>query len=346
MYVIFRVDASLKMGTGHVMRCLALAKVLKENGADVGFICRKHEGSLIDKIRSSGFIVHELEVFEETEDDNKLAHSHWLGATQQQDADDCINILKAEKIDWLIVDHYALDEQWQKRLKSCYEKLMVIDDLADRIFDCDVLLNQNLGAQIEDYKNKIPDNCELLLGCNYALLRSEFSEKRKHALIKRQYTSKVKNILVSVGGSDTDNVTYDILQELDCRFNVVAVLGKTSPHNELIKHYAKDKNIEVIIDANNMAKLMLDADLAIGAGGSTSWERCCMGLPTLLYVLAENQMTISESLEDIGAVKIIRNLQQDLQSFIDQPDLLTNMSINAKSACDGLGSTRVGEYVK
>ena len=138
MYVIFRVDASLKMGTGHVMRCLALAQVLKENGADVGFICRKHEGSLIDKIRSSEFIVHELEVFEETEDDNKLAHSHWLGATQQQDADDCIEILKAEKLDWLIIDHYAIDEDWQCKLKPYYKKLMVFDDFADRKHQCDV----------------------------------------------------------------------------------------------------------------------------------------------------------------------------------------------------------------
>ena len=95
MHVIFRVDASFKMGTGHVMRCLTLAQVLKDNGAKVEFICRKHEGSLINKIHSSGFVVHELEVFKETEVDNKLAHSHWLGATQQQDTDDCINILKA-----------------------------------------------------------------------------------------------------------------------------------------------------------------------------------------------------------------------------------------------------------
>ncbi len=112
MKVVFRVDASLAMGTGHVMRCLTLAQMLKENGADVKFICRKHEGCLIGKIRSSGFIVHELELFEETEVDTRLAHSHWLGATYQKDADDCIDILKAKKPNWLIVDHYALDEQW------------------------------------------------------------------------------------------------------------------------------------------------------------------------------------------------------------------------------------------
>jgi len=117
MKAVFRVDASLEMGTGHVMRCLTLTQALKENGADVEFICRKHEGNLIDKIRSNGFFVHGLEAFGQTKVDDKLTHSHWLGSTQKQDVDDCIDILKAEKTDWLIVDHYALDEEWQKKLK-------------------------------------------------------------------------------------------------------------------------------------------------------------------------------------------------------------------------------------
>ena len=181
MKIVFRVDASLKMGTGHVMRCLALAQMLKENGANVEFICRKHKGSLIEKIRSGGFVVHELEVFEEIEVDNKLAHSHWLGATQQQDANDCIDMLKAEKSDWIVVDHYALDEQWQKRLKPYYEKLMVIDDLADRKHQCDILLDQTFGRQQEDYSELTPKDCQLLLSSKYALLRPEFSKWRSYS---------------------------------------------------------------------------------------------------------------------------------------------------------------------
>ncbi len=176
MRVVFRVDASLQMGTGHVMRCLTLALVLKENGVDVRFICRKHKGNLIDKIRSNGFNVHELELLVEIEVDNRLAHSQWLGATQQQDADDCINILKVEKTNWIIVDHYALDEQWQKRIKLYCKKLMVIDDLADRKHQCDVLLDQTFGRQQKDYLALTPEGCELLLGSQYALLRSEFSK--------------------------------------------------------------------------------------------------------------------------------------------------------------------------
>ena len=346
MKAIFRVDASLKMGTGHVMRCLTLTQVLKENGADVEFICRKHEGSLIDKIRSSGFVVHELEVFEETKVDNKLAHSHWLGATQQQDADDCINILKAEKLDWLIVDHYALDEQWQKRLKPCYEKLMVIDDLADKFFDCDVLLNQNLGVQIEDYKNKIRNNCKLLLGCNYALLRPEFSNLREWALEKRKNTIAINNILITMGGNDNENITYDILQQLDGKYNITVVLGGSPVHKDMIIDYAEGKNIKVIVDADNIAELMFEADLAIGAGGSTSWERCCLGLPTLLYIAADNQRLIAENLEKMGSVKIVKNLGKDLQVIVNNSSLWKSMSKNASTICDGLGANKVAKYLQ
>ena len=213
MKVVFRVDASIQMGTGHVMRCLTLAQVLKENGADTGFICRKHEGNLIDKIHSSGFNVHELEVIEELEVDNKLAHSHWLWATQQQDADDCIGILKKEKIDWLIVDHYGIDQNWQKILNGYYSKLMIIDDLADRKHQCDILLDQTFGRQQEDYLALTPEGCHILLGSLYALLRPEFFKWRAYSL-ERRSKPKFKQLLINMGGVDVHNVTENILEEL------------------------------------------------------------------------------------------------------------------------------------
>jgi UDP-2,4-diacetamido-2,4,6-trideoxy-beta-L-altropyranose hydrolase len=346
MNVVFRVDSSAQMGTGHVMRCITLAQALKENGVNVEFICRRHKGSLIDKILSNGFNVYELVLLEENESDSKLAHSHWLGATQQQDADDCTDIFKVKKIDWLIVDHYALDEKWHKILKPFVKKIMVIDDLADRQFDCNVLLNQNLGSQKENYKNKVPNNYELLLGCDYALLRSEFAELREKALEKRRGTKKIKNILISMGGSDVNNITYDILQNIGNIFNIVVVLGKKSPHNQMLEKYVKNKKITIIIDVNNMAELMLDADLAIGAGGSTSWERCCLSLPTLLYITADNQRAIAENLEKIGAVKIVKNLKKDLQSIVDNFSHWRSMSQSSSKVCDGLGANRVVKYLQ
>lgn len=345
MKVMFRVDSSSEMGIGHVMRCLTLAQALKERGTNVEFICRNHKGNLIDTIRSNGFNVHALEVLEVIEIDNKLAHSHWLGASQQQDAGACIDVLNLERVDWLIVDHYSLDEDWHCKLRPYCRKLMVIDDLADRKFDCDLLLNQNLDVQPADYKNKVTVECRLLLGCNYALLRSKFSKLRKKALESRRATKEVRNILISVGGSDIHNKTYEILQKIDDDLNTVVVLGLSSPHNEMIVDCIKNTNTKVVINAENMAELMFEADVAIGAGGSTSWERCCLGLPTLLYITADNQRIVAENLEKHGAVTIIKDLEKDLGNISNDFYSWKSMSEKSSKICDGLGTSRVLEYL-
>jgi len=149
-----------------------------------------------------------------------------------------------------------------------------------------------------------------------------------------------------MGGSDVNNITYDILQNIDNSFNIVVVLGKKSPHNKMLENYAINKNIEVVIDANNMAELILDADLSIGAGGSTSWERCCLGLPTLLYIAADNQRLIAENLEKMGSVKIVKNLGKDLQVIVNNSSLWKSMSKNASTICDGLGANKVAKYLQ
>jgi UDP-2,4-diacetamido-2,4,6-trideoxy-beta-L-altropyranose hydrolase len=348
MRVFFRVDASLQMGTGHVMRCLTLAQMLKENGSDVGFICRKHEGNLIDKIRLSGFNVNELEVLEEVKVDNKLAHySHWLGATQQQDADDCIDILKAEKSDWLIVDHYALDEQWQKRIKPCYEKLMVIDDLADRKHQCDILLDQTFGRQQEDYFAFVPEDCELLLGSQYALLRPEFAKLREYSL-KRRTKPEFKQLLVNMGGVDADNITEQILEELKkCNLpsdiNITVVMGESAPHLESVKARADalPYKVEVKVDVDNMAEIMANADMAIGAAGSTTWERCCLGLPSIQIVIARNQNIVAELLARKKAIKLLEEIEQ-LSDMIEYATSWMKKITNvAKQVSDGLGSSKV-----
>jgi len=351
MKVFFRVDSSLKIGTGHVMRCLTLAQVLKENGANVEFICRKHEGSLIDKIRSIGFHVNELEVLDEIEVDAKLAHSHWLGATQQQDADDCIDILKAEKSDWLIVDHYALDEQWQKRLKPYYEELMVIDDLADRKHQCDVLLDQTFGRQQEDYSTLTPKGCKLLLGSQYALLRPEFFKWRSYS-IRRRSKVEFKQLLINMGGVDADNITGSILDELKiCNLpndiSITIVMGVSAPHLESVKLKAVTLpyKTEIKVDVGNMAEIMANADIAIGAAGATTWERCCLGLPTIQIVTAENQNTIAKSLAKKNAVKLLQD-RKELSSMIsDATGWMKDISDITRQISDGQGLMRVASVI-
>ena len=350
MKVIIRVDASLKMGTGHVMRCLTLAQVLKENGGDVEFICRKHEGNLIDKIHSSEFAVHELRLCEEIEFDNKLAHSHWLGATQQQDADDCIDILKVEKTNWLIVDHYALDEQWQKKLKPYYKKIMVIDDLADRKHQCDILLDQNFGRSSKDYEILTLKSTKLLMGPKYALLRPEFEKLRQYSLDRRK-KANFKSLLINMGGTDPDNITEKViekLQEANLPKDIIItiVMGKTAPHLQSVEHCASELPYysEVKVDVDNMAEIMANTDIAVGASGSATWERCCLGIPTIQLITAYNQEFIAQQLDKVNAVKLVNidNMVKNLENF---QYWMKDVGGNAKKITNGTGLKAVSGFL-
>jgi UDP-2,4-diacetamido-2,4,6-trideoxy-beta-L-altropyranose hydrolase len=336
MKVAFRVDSSRVMGAGHAARCLALAEAFREAGIDSEFVCRKHSGNLIPKIRAKGFDVIELEV----------KADGWLGASTQVDAGDFAGSLSLETFDWVIVDHYGIGAEWHKAVKQYAAKLMVIDDLADREMNCELLLNQNFGRYNLDYAGLVPSNCRILAGSHYALLRPEFAARRTEALKKRNATKKIKNVLVSIGGSDAGDLTGEVLRNISNKYNVVAVLGPSSPHIEaVLKYEASYPHINVEIDAANMASLMYDADISVGAGGSTSWERCCLGLPTLLYVTAENQRGIACDLEKIGAVRIVDNLERDLDSLASSIYNWKLMSSESAKICDGHGAMRVAEYL-
>jgi UDP-2,4-diacetamido-2,4,6-trideoxy-beta-L-altropyranose hydrolase/UDP-4-amino-4,6-dideoxy-N-acetyl-beta-L-altrosamine N-acetyltransferase len=347
MKVVFRVDASLKMGTGHVMRCLTLAQVLKENSVNVEFICRQHEGSLNNKISSIGFNVYELELLEKSEVDNKLLHSHWLGVTQQQDANDCINILKSEKTDWLIVDHYALDEDWQCKLKPFYEKIMVIDDLADRKHQCDILLDQTFGRQQKDYLALVPKDCAILLGSQYALLRPEFAKWRAYS-IERRSKLEFRRLLINMGGVDVDNVTGKVLQELStCHLpndiNITIIMGKSAPHLEDVRAIARilPCKAEVKIDVDNMAEIMANTDMAIGAAGTTTWERCCLALPTIQIIIAKNQIFSAETLARHNAVKLLKEVKDVGQLLKNSTEWMDDIGNAASQTCDGMGVYKI-----
>lgn len=321
MRVVFRADASLQIGTGHVMRCLTLADALKATGAECHFICREHSGNLIGFIRDKGYSVHALLQTETLEDDPltgelpPLAHAIWLGASQQQDAEQCGAVLASLQPDWLIVDHYALDVRWEAALSPYYRRLLVIDDLADRHHHCDVLLDQTFGRNTDDYRSLVPASCTLLCGSQYALLRPEFSALRPYSLQRRE-NPNLEHLLITMGGVDKDNATGLVLETLrtselpeQCRITVV--MGATAPWLANVRQQAADMPwaTTVKVNVSNMAQLMADSDLAIGAAGATSWERCCLGLPTIMLVLAENQQQIAINLEQSKAAYVIAENQ-------------------------------------
>lgn len=346
------------MGTGHVMRCLTLAEVLKQHGSDCQFICREHPGNLIEHIRNKGFLVHALPLkgsrsspeVDEADAEVQLAHATWLGATHQEDAIQSSAILSDLKPDWLIVDHYALDARWEKALKPHYQKLMVIDDLADRLHQCDLLLDQTFGRDAKDYASLTPDTCTLLCGSHYSLLRAEFAALRNYSLERRK-TPRLEHVLITMGGVDKDNATGQILQALknaelpdNCRISVV--MGSTAPWLTEVRQLAEQMPwlTTVKVGISEMAQLMADSDVAIGAAGATSWERCCLGLPTVMLVLADNQRKIAQSLEHANAIFLLQGpeeisdrLPQLLLRLASSPYERARMSQAASKIADGNG---------
>lgn len=352
--ITFRTDASLYIGTGHVMRCLTLADALAARGAECKFICRAHEGNLIDFIRGKGHATHALPIgTAQLRTTSDSTHASWLGATQNEDAEACAPILAAQCPDWLIVDHYALDARWERALAPHYRKLMVIDDLADRPHACDLLLDQTFGREAADYCPLVPADCHLLCGSQYALLRPEFAALRPYSLQRRD-RPVLRELLITMGGVDNDNATGQVLQALrtcplpvDCRITVV--MGPTAPWLDDVKRLAQDMPwpTRVLVGVSDMAQLMADNDLAIGAAGATSWERCCLGLPTIMLVLAENQRKIAEGLCTAGAahlvdMALIHNQPLITAEYIETPSL-SAMSCAAAGITDGLGAVPVTE---
>ena len=374
MKIAFRTDASLQMGSGHLMRCLTLADALKAQGADCHFISREHPGNLLEVIRQRGYKVNSLVahvppaqaaikriVKEVLRPQQEPPHAAWLGSTWQTDAQETAAILASLQPDWLVVDHYALDQRWEEALAPHYRKLLVIDDLADRPHRCDLLLDQNLGSQPEHYAQWVPAHCQVLTGPYYALLRPEFAALRPYSLQRRKPQPALRELLITMGGADQPNATGQVLQALktcalpaDCRITVV--MGLTAPWLQNVRELAAQIPwpTKVVVNVNDMAQRMADSDLAIGAAGSTSWERCCLGLPTLMVVLADNQRDIAIGLERAGAAialdqynmsKFVYELKNAITKIISNEIFFINLSRAAANVTNGCGTNLVADQM-
>lgn len=361
MHVAFRADASVEIGTGHVMRCLTLADALCKGGAECVFLCRPHDGHLLELITARGHKAFALPmpVAGGSFDCKPAApaHAHWLGTDWASDAQDSREALGGRVVDWLVVDHYALDDRWERAMRPTCGRLLVIDDLADRRHDCDLLLDQNLGRRAQDYRDLLPPGAKTLIGPSYALLRPEFAALRAESLARRE-NPQFRHLLVTMGGVDKDNATGAVLDALaDCELpsdlEITVVLGPHAPFLPQVRAQAGEmrRPTRVLAGASNMARLMTEADLAIGAAGSTSWERCCLGLPTILLVLAENQRGLATALREAGAAVIAKDISHVTDWLREQlssrtlPKFLRAVSRAAANITDGNGASRVQHCV-
>lgn len=404
MKFLIRADASIQIGSGHIMRCLTLAHELSRRGHKVRFICRGLPGHLGGAVERAGFVLtllpvpptsnrlpeNELNEFHRNKQsklphgkDNygefsaggaaqnaeagfgeacsphsRPAHAHWLPVTQAQDAAYCAPHIRAFAPDWIVCDHYALSAEWEQAAKAVAgSRLMAIDDLADRPHAADLLLDPSLGRTAADYTGLVSDTCQLLTGTRYALLREEFAQWRKASLTRRATQTRkgyLKNILVNLGGVDKDNHTLSVLQAISGSLpegcGVTVVMGQTAPYTAAVRDFADTAPYpcRVLVGADNMAELMAQADLAIGAAGGTSWERCCLGLPTVMLVLADNQRGIAEHLQQAGAAYLLQpdGLAAGLRQLLAIPAAAwAEQSRCAAALCDGYGAVRVANHM-
>lgn len=289
------------------MRCLTLADKLKAQGGDVTFISRHLPTYLRQAIESKKHRVVRIGENSADEPCDELAHAHFLGTSQAQDAAHTQELLQTRPCTWLIIDHYAIDHRWEKAVRPYTQNILVIDDLADRRHDCDLLVDQNLYADMERrYKGRIPEDAVALLGVKYAILRPEFSEARRRA---HRRTGEPKRLFIFFGGMDSANYTLPVLRVIQSlqmeseAIEVDVVIGAQHPSGETIQAICREQGYHCHVQTSDMAQLLLHADLAIGAGGSTSWERCCLGVPSLAYVVAQNQEALTQHADHLGLLR-------------------------------------------
>jgi UDP-2,4-diacetamido-2,4,6-trideoxy-beta-L-altropyranose hydrolase len=344
MNVFFRVDSSASIGFGHVMRCLVLGEKLRDMGANVFFVCRSFEHSLIPKIKKLEFKVF---VLDRSDDLLKFERDSCFEHSQIQDARMTKNAIRGFRVDWLIVDSYALGLHWETEMRESVMKIMVIDDLADRKHDCDLFLNQNSAEVGLDYKKSINGDTLVLLGPRYALLRNEFHLLRPKSL---EQVSKIERVLIFLSGGDDSGETLKAMlgvREYGTLLEVDVVIGASNIHVAEIRDLCVQYNWNFLMQIDNLADRMAKADIVIGSCGTNAWERCTLGKPSISVVLATNQRHVAETLKQYDASEVIGFYEEvSHQDYCIAMKKMTKekmfkMANNAFNLVDASGAKRV-----
>lgn len=328
--IAIRADASASIGFGHVMRCLALADRLSRGGAECHFICKDPGQPIASLPGAANHVWHIIE-----------------------DENDTVMALRKLKPHWLIVDHYGIDEvhETRWRLAAAGAKLLVIDDLADRHHDCDLLLDVTPGRVQADYSELISNQAVALLGANYALLRPEFAQRRELTLARRANVEEARKLLITLGGGDTSAalaIVAEALQliEFPADFRIAVIGGGTVA---LEMEQSLPVSVEIVGKTDRMADYIAEADLAIGAAGGTSWERCCLGLPCVVLQIADNQANNAEFLARSGAARVVEKdagaIAAALNRLLQSREMRDKISHTAADVCDGQGAKRVAAKI-
>lgn len=357
MKAVFRVDSSSFIGAGHVMRCLTLADELSRYGWKCVFVCRNLRGNNTLFIRRKGY---EVNLIDSVNSDGEVtsAEDEYVDTSfaidSVRDSEYSCEIIEKFDPDWIVVDHYGISSEWHTSVRIPGRKILVIDDLSDRYYDCDILLDQTFMKTSDAYLELVPETAHLLVGTDFALLRPEFLEFRDKSLSLRPPKTVLREVLIFMGGGDPENTTADVLREMektDLISNVVMkiVMSSVSRHLDGVRSLAADSRFatEVLTDVDNMAELMTGSDLAIGAAGSTVWERACLGLPSVIYTIADNQNDIARNIHSAGVAFHAGHMSQIGDTLVAAVNNIVSgnnmhtMTVTSSRIVDGQGVCRV-----
>lgn len=341
MNILFRLDASSSIGAGHFERCLTIARTIKStfDTAKVVFVCHELAPVFIKKLEYAAI--------------EYIPFRH-VFQSEEHDAEQLLSIIKHHFYDYIFIDHYQLQTKWESLLRPYCRMLIALDDLTTRQHaKIDYLIDQTYGRTTEQYRCSLPENCKALLGSKYAILREEFQQTRKKAVIKRESYKSVKQVVISLGAMNTGEYTLPLLSYLlqyrtenQLSFNILILLSNSAKGLTDIKTYIAPYHfIKLQLDSTNIAEEYLQADIAIGACGTSTWERCSLGLPTIAVTLASNQLTIAKQLHEAGAhyylgeahsVKI-SDFKDAFSEITSNIDTYSNMVRKALEIVDGQG---------
>lgn len=339
--LFIRADASVSIGTGHVMRMIALGQSWQERGGEVWFICGEIPSALEQRLTNERFGLHRIQAALGSENDLKQTVQFIFETLESN--------LSSVRV---ALDGYHFGADYQLGIMKAGFKSLVVDDYGHATFyHADWVLNQNISAREELYAKRSP-SAELLLGPEYAMLRQEFLTYRGW---KREIAPVGKKVLVTLGGSDPDNVTLKVLKSLTgLQLHAKVVIGGGNPHLSGIEEFIQSNVggatvIESVVNAMNMPELMAWADIAVAAAGSTCWELAFMGLPSFALILAENQRAIGYELQKHGISIVIDSKTQALTSEValKMPDLQCDLALRSgvagkgQALIDGLGVSRL-----
>jgi UDP-2,4-diacetamido-2,4,6-trideoxy-beta-L-altropyranose hydrolase len=333
--ILFRADAGVSMGAGHVVRCLALAQGWRDVGGEACFVMARGAEAFCEPLRAEGIQIHTIDATPDS----------------VEDARETIRLAGDHSAAWVVVDGYHLGPGYRRRIAGEGLRLAVLDDNGEQgQYVAGVIINHNLHAAEEMYADR-PSGARLLLGPRYTLLRRQFARDGG----ERAIPAAARKILVALGGGDENNATAAVLKAIGllgrADLEVRVILGGASPHESVLRAMGEGLPGTLHFERNvsDMAARMAWADLGVTAAGGTCREAACMGLPSVLLVLADNQLRVAEMHAGCGAAVNMGDaaavapeaIARAIEKLLDDPARREAMARAGRTLADGRGAARV-----